>query len=490
MWERTKSHPKGVSKIGLPPTSDSPIFDQDFSFTDLPSLAENRFTESLVNLEQNFYPNKIESSLLECRSFQRLHEINQQEASMVRILRTPHTRLEHSLYTGRLAEYICDKFQKENDQFSDHYKKVIVVAAILHDIGHGPFAHTTDYALSINFPYDKSINDHDAYGQYVIQNDPEILAVLKKLDIDHEDVLAVLEDDRKYSNASHKKWEFGYYLVKEVADRCAYIAQDFLNSNFSSSNIYKAIADSHDLIDSLTLVEENGNFKIAFQDLEAFKDVMNHRMRLFKNCSFHPYANLARNILIKSTSLALRNEQMDPKELRVLNDLSFLERLDRIHGSNLRDIMNQGVDQHYDVTLAFTLNRIVDGNSNYFQLRDEHFLTEFQRDLREIEKKFNFERGTIEATSTADYSKTGDDSINVPSLENGKVINRNMEFRVNRQDRFVTVFMNKSIGFIPTFKLVSTIKNQLLAPRIKPNTDYSKTALSIIDMAIDNDLLR
>ena len=55
-----------------------------------------------------------------------------------------HTRFEHSLGTMFLADVASRRFG-----LSDHDHTLVVAAALLHDIGHGPFSHASEPLMEI-----------------------------------------------------------------------------------------------------------------------------------------------------------------------------------------------------------------------------------------------------------------------------------------------------------------------------------------------------
>ena len=79
---------------------------------------------------------KTEDRLLNTASMQRLSRIKQLAHTYIVYPSAVHTRLEHSLGTLCLAGRICDQLKLPPKQ-----KQVIRIAALLHDIGQGPFSH-------------------------------------------------------------------------------------------------------------------------------------------------------------------------------------------------------------------------------------------------------------------------------------------------------------------------------------------------------------
>jgi uncharacterized protein len=77
--------------------------------------------------------------LLDSPVLQRLRYIRQLGFSYFVYPGANHTRFEHSLGTMFLAEVACRRFQLPDDE-----RTLVVAAALLHDIGHGPFSHASE----------------------------------------------------------------------------------------------------------------------------------------------------------------------------------------------------------------------------------------------------------------------------------------------------------------------------------------------------------
>ena len=77
--------------------------------------------------------------LLDSPVVQRLRYIRQLGFSYFVYPGANHTRFEHSLGTMFLADVACRRFQLPDDE-----RTLVVAAALLHDIGHGPFSHASE----------------------------------------------------------------------------------------------------------------------------------------------------------------------------------------------------------------------------------------------------------------------------------------------------------------------------------------------------------
>jgi HD superfamily phosphohydrolase len=77
--------------------------------------------------------------LLDSPVLQRLRYVRQLGFSFLVYPGANHTRFEHSLGTMFLADIACRRFELSHDE-----RTLVVSAALLHDIGHGPFSHASE----------------------------------------------------------------------------------------------------------------------------------------------------------------------------------------------------------------------------------------------------------------------------------------------------------------------------------------------------------
>jgi len=86
--------------------------------------------------------NKSLFKLIDTPQFQRMRSIKQLGTNYLCFPDANHTRFNHSLGTAYLAGRMLENLNRENDLgLGDQEKLVIQAAALLHDIGHGPFSH-------------------------------------------------------------------------------------------------------------------------------------------------------------------------------------------------------------------------------------------------------------------------------------------------------------------------------------------------------------
>lgn len=79
--------------------------------------------------------------LIQTPEFQRLHRIHQLGGVMQIYHTADHSRFAHSLGTYEICRRICSEVESVKSAISEEEKMDLLCAALLHDIGHGPFSH-------------------------------------------------------------------------------------------------------------------------------------------------------------------------------------------------------------------------------------------------------------------------------------------------------------------------------------------------------------
>ena len=79
--------------------------------------------------------------------FQRLRRIKQLGMSHLVYPGANHTRFHHALGAMHLMQKAISELLKKSVEISEEEKEGVIVAILLHDIGHGPFSHTLEHSL-------------------------------------------------------------------------------------------------------------------------------------------------------------------------------------------------------------------------------------------------------------------------------------------------------------------------------------------------------
>lgn len=142
--------------------------------------------------------------LLDSPVLQRLRYVRQLGFSFLVYPGANHTRFEHSLGTMFLADVACRRFQLEPDEH-----RLVVAAALLHDIGHGPFSHASEPLMEQYLSH-----THDDIAPVLDTPTRDLLA---DAGIDPGELCAIVKGDHPLSSIIHGDFD---------VDRMDYLLRD------------------------------------------------------------------------------------------------------------------------------------------------------------------------------------------------------------------------------------------------------------------------
>lgn len=155
--------------------------------------------------------------LINTRAFQRLRRVKQLGTSFLTYHGAEHSRFTHSLGTYETMRKVLSHFDRNFGWPSDDRMRLLALcAALLHDIGHGPFSHTVESVFQFH---------HETWTQRILIEDPEVSRILMRVDEDFpQDVADVIAKKDKFP-----------LVVKLISsqldvDRMDYLLRDALNT--------------------------------------------------------------------------------------------------------------------------------------------------------------------------------------------------------------------------------------------------------------------
>jgi HD superfamily phosphohydrolase len=92
-------------------------------------------------------PNNLVFEIMEHSWFQRLRRIKQLGLTYYVYPSAVHSRFEHALGAMHLMSQAIDVLKTKGNEITPEEEEAVLVAILLHDIGHGPFSHTLEHSL-------------------------------------------------------------------------------------------------------------------------------------------------------------------------------------------------------------------------------------------------------------------------------------------------------------------------------------------------------
>ncbi|MFS8652691.1 MAG: HD domain-containing protein, partial [Caldibacillus sp.] len=105
--------------------------------------------------------------LINAKEFQRLRRIKQLGTTFLTFHGAEHSRFNHSLGVYEIVRRIIDDVFRSREEWhwEERDRLLTLCAALLHDLGHGPFSHSFEKVFHL---------DHEQYTQKIILGDTEV----------------------------------------------------------------------------------------------------------------------------------------------------------------------------------------------------------------------------------------------------------------------------------------------------------------------------
>ena len=241
--------------------------------------------------------------LLNTREFQRLRRIRQLGFSDLVFPGATHSRFSHAVGVYHTARQLVAVIRRRLDRKHDRARsRVILLAALLHDIGHGPFSHVFEHVAR-----EAGLNKrHEDWGAEIVQGDTEINCILR--DIDErlpEHIGAILKEEEPkdiYSTVVSSQFD---------ADRIDYLQRDRLMTGVQFAHL-----DRDWLFDCLEVGEITlgGDEPIAAQCLylnpkgiQVAEEYLQARFHLYTMVYMHKTTRSAEHMLDTLLKTAVRD---------------------------------------------------------------------------------------------------------------------------------------------------------------------------------------
>jgi HD superfamily phosphohydrolase len=266
------------------------------------------------------YITESEKDIIDSYPMQRLRRLRQLAGSEYVYPGANHTRFEHCLGVMYLAGKVLENphiSQLVNDQEVD----VCRIAALLHDVGHGPFSHIFEGLLIKNL--DKT---HEDLTSWIIE-ESEVADILSKMGYDSNEVgeLAV--------GKLHKKNRA--FLDQIISSAVDVDKQDFIVRDTYHTGAEYGFIDVFRLIHALDVLGEN--LAVELGALSALEAIVIARIESFKSIYFHRVGRAAQIML--ATAMEKANSELGltsfktPEEYMALDDYTVWSALKKCNAS-------------------------------------------------------------------------------------------------------------------------------------------------------------
>lgn len=219
--------------------------------------------------------------LINSKEFQRLRRIKQLGVSQLVFPGADHSRFAHSIGVLQLARQFLDRVAKMCPEcITDEHRVVVLTAALLHDLGHGPFSHAFEKITG---------EDHEKRTLEIITDDStevnKLLAGFSE-DLDLPERLKIFFDE-DFEEEERTEADIPAYLTQIVtsqldADRFDYLLRD----SYSTGTDYGRF-DVAWLLQHLNVDSDKGRFFLGSKALFAAESYVFARYHMYRSVYFH-----------------------------------------------------------------------------------------------------------------------------------------------------------------------------------------------------------
>jgi HD superfamily phosphohydrolase len=217
-------------------------------------------------------PDEILFDVIEHPFMQRLRRIMQLGLSHLVYPGALHTRFHHVLGATHLMSMAISTIRRKGHEITPEEERAVLLAILLHDIGHGPFSHALEYDIVNNV-------SHEKISGYFIQE------LAKEFGSDLERAFLIFQNT--YSKP---------FLHQLVSSQLDMDRLDYLNRDSFYSGVSEGIIGSDRLIDMLTV--NDGNLVMEEKGIYSIEKFIVSRRLMYWQVYLHKTVVAAEHMLI------------------------------------------------------------------------------------------------------------------------------------------------------------------------------------------------
>jgi uncharacterized protein len=250
-------------------------------------------------------------ALMNTQQLQRLRWIKQLGLANLVYPGANHTRFEHSLGTYQLAEVLAGHLGLDEEE-----RLKVGAAALLHDVGHGPFSHATEAALS---PYLRM--EHESIIEML--NKGALREVLDEYGLFPHEIQAMIKGENS----------LGQIVSGEIdADRMDYLMRD---------SHYTGVA--YGVIDHLRLIKmmklHAGDLAVLSGGVQTATSLLISRLLMHPAVYYHHVCRISECMIARGIRQMIE-DGIDASKIKAMNDMEIFSAM-ASHGGYVAEMVER-----------------------------------------------------------------------------------------------------------------------------------------------------
>ncbi|MCR5066531.1 MAG: HD domain-containing protein [Erysipelotrichaceae bacterium] len=212
------------------------------------------------------------------REVQRLRRINQLGSTSMVYHTGEHSRFAHSLGVYEIVRRMVSEVKDLRENLSEYEKITVMLAGLLHDVGHAPFSHSFEAIMK---------RKHEEYTIQIITQDSEVNRILKEYDERlPEDVASVIR-------GNHPNSILCQLISSQLdADRMDYLLRDsyFTGTKYGEFDLERILR---------TMRVADDRLVIKVSGMHTIEDYIMARYHMYWQVYYHPVSRAHEALLAK-----------------------------------------------------------------------------------------------------------------------------------------------------------------------------------------------
>lgn len=263
---------------------------------------------------------KVIWDCVDTKEFQRLRRIHQLGGTFQVYPSAEHSRFSHSLGVYEIVRRMVNEVSDLANMLSEKEKVTVMLAGLLHDVGHGPFSHAFEQVTHFN---------HEKYTAKIILENTEINRILSSISPSlPQEVVNVIEH-------KHENDILNQIVSAQLdADRMDYLLRD---SYFSATSYGQF--DLERILRTLRVKKDKEKQKLVIKStgIHSVEDYIMARYQMYWQVYFHPVVRSYETVFI---NLFKRLKDLYKENKTYFDNLQILVPF-------LRDDINPSVSDHF-----------------------------------------------------------------------------------------------------------------------------------------------
>ena len=220
---------------------------------------------------------------LDSKEFQRLRRIRQLGGDFQVYPTAEHSRFSHSLGVYEIVRRVVTEIKSLSVELSEYDKICVMLAGLLHDVGHGPFSHAFEHVTN---------HSHEDYTAKIILGETELNQVLTEVSPRlPDDIVSIIEHN-------HPNDILNQIISGQLdADRMDYLLRD---SYFSATSYGQF--DLERILRTMRVRKIDENKKalvVKYTGIHSVEDYIMARYQMYWQVYYHPVARSYEAVFIQ-----------------------------------------------------------------------------------------------------------------------------------------------------------------------------------------------